>query len=203
MKKIFYIVLVLFIAQACSGIDESSESKSSTDTKTSAEENSEKDIKKEKNECSLDELLAMLYFDHERFDSYVLKKGYNFDNSEIKDISGDATVYSYLGKENIYDLSESFVFRLIKFSDFVREDHWALAHFTYKTAENNEYVEFKRQLKQNGFVYTGSRMPNESSMFLIYEKGKIDILLESSKIDIDGETKNMYQIELILHRIHQ
>jgi hypothetical protein len=190
MKKIFYIVLVLFIAQACSG-----ESENSTDSKTPAEENSEK----EKKECSFDELLAMLYFDHERFDSYVLKKGYYFDNSEITDVTDEAMVYSYLSKENNTRPSEPLDFRLITFSDFINEDHWALSHCTYKTSENKEYIEFKRQLKENGFDYFGSR-GYESSVCLIYIKGKVDVLLETNNIEINGETKNIYQIELILHR---
>jgi hypothetical protein len=202
MKKIFYIVLVLFIAQACSGINESSESKSSADSKTPGEENSLKDIKKEKKECSLDELLEMLYFDHERFDSYVLKKGYNFDNSEITDETDDAMVYTYLSKENNTLPLEPLEFRMITFSDFIHEDHWALSHCKYKTSENKEYIEFKSQLKQNGFVYSGSR-GFESSICLIYKKGKIDILLETNNIEIDGVIKNIYQIELILHRNSQ
>ena len=159
----------------------------------------DEEIKKESKEFSLDELLEILYFDHDRFDSYVLKKGYYFDNSEITKVTDDAMVYTYLSKDNNTRPLEPLDFRLITFSDFIHEDHWALSHCTYKTSENREYIEFKRQLKENGFVYFGSR-GYESSICLIYKKGKVDFLLETNNIEINGETKNIYQMELILHR---
>jgi hypothetical protein len=202
MKKIFYNVLVIFVVQACSGINESSESKGSTESKTQKEVKSVKDIKKEKKECSLDELLEMLYLDHERFDTYVLKKGYKFDNSEITNETGEAMVYTYLSNENNFSPFQPLEFRMITFSDFIHEDHWALSHCKYKTSEINEYSEFKSQLKQNGFVYFGSR-GFESSVCQIYRKEKVDILLVINNQEINGETRNIYQIELILHRNSQ
>lgn len=197
MKKIFSIAAVLFIAQACSG-----ESKTSTESKTLVEKNSEKDITQGKKEYSLEELLEMMSFDHDRFDSYALEKGYYFDNSDLRDDIGDAMVYTYLNKENNTTLIDPLDFRLIRFSDFINDDHWALTHCIYKTSENKEYVEFKRQLKQNSFVYYGTR-GYESTMCLIYKKGPIDILLETNKMAVNGETKNIYQIGLILHRNSQ
>ena len=75
MKKIFHIILVIFIVQACSGINESSESKGSTESKTRKEG---LDQYSNTPKFCVAELLELLKLNPDKFENHLLSKGFEF-----------------------------------------------------------------------------------------------------------------------------
>ena len=137
---------------------------------------------------SLSELIKLNNQDWDDFDTYVVTKGYQYQETDDNDLN-EAKAYSFdtnkTSSKAPYFISKTF---------YKKTNLKAVA---FQTLKMEEYLAFKTQLKTLGFKYVGAQT-TEQATFLDYKKGMIEVSLASFKAPNDsGEMLTGYEISVV------
>ncbi len=111
------------------------------------------------------------------FDTYVLKKGYHFEENHIDEVS-HSIGYSYDSKgiKGVYGIDRGVMFGQKGNSETTPD----LIIVTYNTFNTQDYLTIKNQIKTNGYKLVSTENKN-GGVWLRYKKGDMELTLISSK----------------------
>ena len=133
---------------------------------------------------NLSELIKMKKMNADEFDTYVVKKGYEFfQNNQGDDFTYSSTTYTYKvnGAKQAY---------ITKYSNELKK-----IMISFQTINSKVYLNFKNDLKIQGFTLLDSG-PNDETNVLRYRKGNIEVLLITGPIRDEANFNNITGYEI-------
>ncbi len=134
---------------------------------------------------TLSELIKVNNLSFEDFDTYVIKKGYQYYENEIDEYAENT---SY--KSNVRGKAVSYISKAI-FKDNSYEV------LTFQTNDEKLYLSIKSELKLLGYVFEKKDVTKNGKLYLSYIKENIVITLisgVSEVTDINGNKYTVYEI---------
>jgi hypothetical protein len=124
---------------------------------------------------TLSELVQLNKSNWDYFDTYVLDKGYEYNNATNNDSL--ITKY-YSNEESITGKAQRFIRKSIYSSGF--------KYVEWQTAHKSEYLLIKKDLKSQGYKYIGEGTIDDKVSYLKYLKVNIIVMLFLGKADTDA-----------------
>ena len=128
---------------------------------------------------TVSELIKINNYDLDKFDTYVVQKGYRYYHNEDTDFASIRS-YSFSTNGNIIAYISTFKFK---------KDNQIMV--SYQIFNSRNYLLLKNEIKKLGFKYTNSKT-NKETTFLYYSKENIEVSIASStKESPDNSSKTI------------
>ena len=138
---------------------------------------------------TINELVKMLKFNDDQFDTYITKKGFQYWKTETFSPSGElpytATLYAH-NKNGHSDKSGYFISKCISAG---------VVFINLQTSQKTDYLSFKSDISASGFKYDGTKDNENGAKYLYYSKGTLAICL------ISTEGTNGLQEKITLYKL--
>ena len=123
---------------------------------------------------TVDEFIKLGKASDDYFDTYVTKKGYQFEEVEDRD--------GFLSKSYSFSINGSKRYYVSKHNAKDKKIEWV----SFQTPNSNHYLKMKEELKKNGFYLLKSDVFNGANLFQ-YKKDKYSFTVISGKEDVEDK----------------
>lgn len=142
---------------------------------------------------TISELETLSTKNWDEFDTYVIKKGYIYDNSETDEI---AEYKFYTFNKNYYSGTSSYWITLYKYSIDASIRLGYTNMVTWQTNISSDYIKIKDELKSKGYIFQNSTLLDGNTVNSYKkQKNEVRIILQKMKTDT-GHEITIYTISL-------
>ncbi len=138
---------------------------------------------------TLNELIKLTTMNMDDADTFISSKKYSFSKSENTEKHSSRT----------YSFNKNFDGNAQYWLVFYSKYFYTKKSVSWQTNKNEDYVNFKKQLKLNGFTYIDSKTNNDGSVSFKYTKGKYEVEIFTAEVQGSEKIINQYEIDVTLN----
>jgi len=140
---------------------------------------------------SLAELILLNQYSIDSFDTYITKLGYTFYKTLITESNDTAALYAYKQNDSTFKAGR-FITKYLPHKNGVKT-------ISYQTVYVSEYLQLKRDIKNEGFTENGSTaFADDEGLSLLFQKKGAKVYLNSLMGNTDPKKKvPVYEIKIV------
>lgn len=139
---------------------------------------------------TMSELEVLSSKNWDEFDTYLIKKGYVYNNYDTDKYS-ELKTYSF--QRNVYSGAAPYWITLCK---YLNNNIGLISMISWQTNEVNDYIKIKDQLKVLGYVSQNTEIFDGKTVIYYKKLNKEVLLIVGKKLTTDGKEITSYEISL-------